>query len=161
MQRVRQFGQNAVRTGTIRAANSVGGFFGVTQQSQRRLNSRYGEDGVRTLRRREGQPPNKSYVDTNYMSAEFLGDIDIPIEFIGYQDGSIPPGKEAFFLRDRQEGLEYYKRVANLKIEDDGFFGGGGVTAPQSPGRGNVKIHAGKKPKSKSDNIKSKLKVCY
>ena len=113
------------------------------------------------MRRREGTPHNNCYVDTNYMSAEFLGDIDIPIEFIGYQDGSIPPGKEHLFLRDKQEGLEFYKRVANLKIEDDGFFGGGGVTAPQSPGRGNLKIHAGKKPKSKKDKIKSKLKVCY
>ena len=158
---MRQVGQNAVRSGTLRAVNSVGDFFGVTQRSQRRLNSRYGDAGVRTLRRQEGTPQNKCYVDTNYMSPEFLGDIDIPIEFLGYQDGSVPPEKEHLFLRDRQEGLDYYRRVANLKIEDDGFFGGGGVTAPQSPGRGNVKIRAGKKPKSKSDKIKSKLKVCY
>ncbi|KAI6656391.1 Inactive rhomboid protein 1-like [Oopsacas minuta] len=156
-QRVRQMG----RKGTIRAVTSVGDFFGVTQQSQSRLRNEYGERGVSTLRRRHGTQQNNSYVDTNYMSPEFLGDIDIPIDLLGFEDGAIPEGKENLFIRDKREGLDYYRRVADLKIEDDGFFGGhvGGVAAPLSPKRKNVKIKAPKVPKSKSDKIKSKLKA--
>ena len=147
----------------MRAVSSVGDFFGVTQQSQQRLNHQHGAQGVRSLRRTHGTQPNNSYVDTNYLSPEFLGEIDIPIEFLGFEDGALPAGKEHLFIRDRREALEYYKTVADLKIEEDGFFGGqvARSTAPQSGGRGDRNIRVPKKNKTKKEQIKGKLKVCY
>ena len=149
--------------GTLRAVTSVGDFFGVTQQSQQRMSNEYGNQGVRTLRRREGGQQNNSYVDTNYLSPEFLGEIDIPIEFLGFQDGTLPIGKEHLFITQKREAMEYYRSVADLKIEEEGFFGGevARSNAPQSPGRKDINIRAPKKPKTKKDQIKSKLKVDY
>ena len=162
--RARQYserGGQVVRVGTMRAVTSVGDFFGVTQQSQQRMNNQYGNQGVRSLRRNVGPQENKSYVDTNYLAPEFLGEIDIPIEFLGFEDGTLPVGKEHLFITHKREAMEYYKRVADLKIEEDGFFGGqvARSTAPQSERRKDINIRAPKKTKSKKDQIKSKLKV--
>ena len=154
---VSQDAGHAVRRGTMRAMHSVGGFFGVTERSQQRLQGRHGAEGFRTLRRRPGGPPVTSYVDTKFLTPEFLGEIDVPMEFLGFEDGAIPPGKEQLFIQDPADALAYYKQVADSKIEDGGFFGREEVVAPPSPTRKKVKSH--KLLKSRSESVREKLNV--